>query len=209
MDTPPILVPQGAAPISIDRTFAHDRYILKRQLLKVVGAGFNIYDPSGTQVMQAIQKGFKLKEDIRIMTGPGFKQEQIGIFARQVIDFSAAYDVVDLTNNTKIGVFKRKGLNSMVRDEWVLMDPYEREVGTVIEDSLALALVRRLLSALVPQNYDLLVGGQRYVDLKQNFNPFSYHLNIVFEVPPQQFDRRIGIAAAVLLAAIEGRQRGG
>jgi hypothetical protein len=78
----------------------------------------------------------------------------------------------------------------------------------LIEDSLALALIRRLLTNLVPQNYDLLVGETRKVDLKQNFNPFSYHLGIEFFSPPQDFDRRMGLAGAVLLAAIEGRQAG-
>jgi uncharacterized protein YxjI len=209
METPPPATENLPVQPTLDRVFLHDRYLLKRQLLKLVGASFNLYDPSGTQVLQANQKGFKLKEDIRILGGAGLKEELVGIFARQVIDFSAAYDVVDLTTNTKIGAFRRKGFQSIVRDEWLVLDPWDREIGKVIEDSLALALVRRFLTALVPQNYDLLIGSGRAVDLKQNFNPFSYHLNVVFDVPATQFDRRIGLAAAVLLAAIEGRQKGG
>ena len=204
MDTPPTELLKTPEP---HPAFLHDRYLLKRQLLKLVGASFNLYDPGGTQVLQANQKGFKLKEDIRILGGPGLQQELVGIFARQIMDFSAAYDIVDLTTNTKIGAMRRKGLSSLVRDEWLVLDPWDREIGKVIEDSLALALVRRLLSNLVPQNYDLLLGSSRAVDLKQNFNPFSYHLNVIFEVPSAQFDRRMGVAAAVLLAAIEGRQR--
>lgn len=207
MDMPPV----GEAPVvarAENPVFLHDRYLLKRQLMKLIGASFNLYDPSGVQVLQANKKGFKLKEDIRILGGPGLQQELIGIFAKQVIDFSAGYDVVDLTTQTKIGSLRRKGLQSMLRDEWVVFDPWDREIGKVIEDSLALAIVRRLLTNLVPQNYDLLLGTTRAVDFKQNFNPFSYHLNVIFEVPHSQFDRRLGLAAAVLLAAIEGRQRG-
>jgi hypothetical protein len=206
METPPV-IPPTVATTGYDRSFAHDRYVLKRQLLKLVGAAFRIYDAGGTQVLQANQKGFKLKEDIRILGGPELKQELVGIFARNIVDFSAAYDVVDLVSNTKIGAFKRKGLNSLVRDEWIVMDPWDNEIGKVIEDNLGLALVRRFLTNLVPQNYDLLINGGRAVDLKQNFNPFTYHLNVIFEAPIGQFDRRMGIAAAVLLAAIEGRQR--
>ncbi len=205
MDTPSV----APYPRAQELAFSHDRYLLKRQLLKLIGSSFNIYDPSGTQVLQANQKGFKLKEDIRILGGPNLQQELVGIFARQVIDFSAAYDVVDLTNNTKIGALKRKGLKSMLRDEWVVMDPWDREFGSLHEDSMALALVRRFLTNIVPQNYDLTVNGGRVVDFKQNFNPFSYHLNIAFETPASNFDRRLGLAAAVLLAAIEGRQQAG
>lgn len=179
---------------------------LKRALLKMVGAKFHIHDAaSGQEVMVAEQKGFKLKEDIRISVNG---REEIGIFARQVMDFKGAYDVVDLTvqPNVRIGVLKRKGWKSMIRDEWVVCDAHEREAGIMIEDQIHLALIRRFLTNLVPQDFDMLIGGAKVMDLKQNFNPFTYHLNLYFMVPPEQFDRRLGVAAAVLLAAIEGRQ---
>lgn len=208
MDVPSRLNEQPPV-LATNSPFGHDQYLLKRQLLKVIGASFNIYNTAGVQVLQANQAGLKLKEDIRIMGGPGFTQELVGIFARQIIDFSAAYDIVDLTTNHKIGAMRRKGLvSTFVRDEWVLLDPWDKEYGVVQEDSVLLGMVRRLLTNLVPQNYDCVINGSRYVDIRQNFNPFSYHLNIVFEVPEHQFDRRIGMAAAVLLAAIEGRQKG-
>lgn len=209
MDTPPpVLVNQPPPTLALDRTLTQDQYVLKRKLLKLIGGQFNIYDGSGAQVLQANQKGFKLKEEITVCGGPDFKQALFGIYARQVIDLGATYDVRDLQTNAPIGSFRRKGFNSLVRDEWAVFDANGTQVGIVIEDSLALALVRRLLTNLVPQNYDLVIGDRRYVDLKQNFNPFTYHLNVIFEVPPQQFDRRLGLAAAILLAAIEGRQRG-
>lgn len=181
---------------------------LKRSLLKLIGAQFHIH-AAGTQqeLYLAIQKGFKLKEDIRISANG---QEVIGIFARQIIDFSAAYDIVDLTQPQpmRIGVLKRKGWkSSFVRDEWVVFDGNEVQIGELHEDSVMLGLVRRFLSNLVPQNYDLMIGDVKAVDLRQNFNPFSYHLNIDFLLPEAQFDRRIGLAAAVLIAAIEGKQR--
>jgi hypothetical protein len=43
--------------------------------------------------------------------------------------------------------------------------------------------------------------------LKQNFNPFSYELNVDFSMDiNHRLDRRIGLAAGILLAAVEGRQ---
>ncbi|HSI72360.1 MAG TPA: hypothetical protein VK934_04225 [Fimbriimonas sp.] len=185
-----------------------NQYTIKRHLMKMVGARFSIYGPGESLVLVADQKGFKLREEIRVFSDEALTRPVFGIFARQIIDFSAAYDVVDLVTNQKIAVYKRKGLRSIIQDEWILMDAYDKEVGTVIEDSLALALVRRFLTNLVPQNYDCLIQGQKIVDFRQNFNPFTYHLMVDFLTPPQQFDRRIGLAAAILLASIEGRQQG-
>lgn len=189
-------------------TFSSNHYVLKRKLLKLIGGTFHIFDASGVEVLRAEQKGFKLKEDIRLLGGPGLQQEMVGIFARQVMDFAAAYDVVDLQTNVKLGAFRRKGWSSIVRDEWHVLDIHDQQVGVMIEDDMTMALLRRFLSNLIPQNYDLKYGERRMADLKQNFNPFSYHLNVDFDVPADQFDRRMGLAGAVLLAAIEGRQSG-
>jgi hypothetical protein len=186
---------------------SYNEYTLKRHQLKMVGARFSIFGPGENLLFIADQKGFKLREEIRVFSDEGLTQPLFGIFARQILDFSAAYDVVDLLNNQKIGVYKRQGMKSMLQDEWVMMDAFDREVGIVKEDSLALALVRRFLTNLVPQNYDCLVQGQKMVDFRQNFNPFAYHLKVEFLAPPQHFDRRMGLAAAVLLGAIEGRQK--
>lgn len=175
--------------------------------MKLIGGRYSIYTADGRLAMIADQKGFKLKEEIRVYGDEGMTQPLFGIFARQIIDFSAAYDVVDLNTNQKIGALRRKGWHSMVRDEWIFLDTSDMEIGTMIEDSMALALLRRFLTNLIPQNYDALVNGQRVVDFKQSFNPFAYNLNIDFLVPMQNFDRRLGMAGAILLAAIEGRQK--
>lgn len=186
--------------------FQHNHYLLKRQFFKLLGENFRIYDPSGNLVLFSHQKAFKLREDIRIYGDEAKSHEFLSIKARQIIDWSAAYDVVDATNGEKVGAFKRKGWTSIVRDKWIVMDKEDREIGFIEEDQMMLALVRRFLTNLVPQNYDLVMGGQKAVDLKQRFNPFVYHMDIDFGTQQPLIDRRMGIAAGVLLAAVEGRQ---
>jgi hypothetical protein len=68
--------------------------------------------------------------------------------------------------------------------------------------------VRRfLLGAWLPQDYDLIVGDQRAADLRQRFNLFRYEMDLDFNQPAAaRLDRRLGIAAAILLAIIEGKQ---
>lgn len=103
---------------------------------------------------------------------------------------------------------RRKGLKSILRDEWEVLDVNDNVRGVLVEDSMGLALLRRFLTNLVPQNYDMLFGETRVGDFKQNFNPFTYELNIDFSMDTAgQVDRRLGIAAGILLAAVEGRQQ--
>jgi len=187
--------------------FQHPSYLLKRQVFAFAGT-FRFYDPSGNQVMFSQQKMFKLREDIRVYADENKTQEVLSIKARQIVDFSAAYDVVDTAMNQKIGVLRRKGWSSLLRDEWQVLDANDNQIGILFEDSMGLAMLRRfLLGSWLPQNYDLTLGEKRVADIKQNFNLFRYELNLDFSMDPaQQLDRRLGIAAGLLLAAIEGRQ---
>lgn len=187
-------------------SFQHSQYLLKRQVFAFTGK-FRFYDPSGNLVLYSEQKMFKLREDIRVYSDESKTQEVLMVKARQIIDFSAAFDVVDSATGQKLGALRRKGLASMLRDEWEILDISDNVIGKLFEDSMGLALARRFLSGLIPQNYDITIGTNRVADLKQNFNPFTYQLNIDFSVDiSNQMDRRMGIAAGILMAVIEGRQ---
>ena len=188
--------------------FQHQKYLLMRQVFALTGK-FRFYDPRENLVMFSEQKMFKLKEDIRVYDSPEKNQELLWIKARQVIDFSASYDVFDpLGGSSHIGVLRRKGWRSIARDEWQILGPQEYPLGIIIEDSLGYALLRRfLLGSLLPQNYDVLVDNQRVADLHQRFNIFRYEMDI--DLRPDivgQLDPRLAIAAALLLGTIEGKQ---
>ena len=187
--------------------FQFSSYLLRRQAIALTGK-FRFYDPAGRLVLFSEQKMFRLREDIRVYDGEDKAQEVLNIKARQIIDFSAAYDVVDPALNQKVGVLRRKGLHSLLRDEWEVLDANDNVIGQLFEDSAGLALLRRLLlGTLLPQNYDITVGNARVADLKQRFNPFRYELDLDFSMDTGRLlDRRVGIAAGILLAAVEGKQ---
>lgn len=188
-------------------TFQHDQYLLKRQVFALTGK-LRFYDPQGNLVLFSEQKMFKLREDIRIYADEQKSREVLSIKARQIIDFSAAYDVVDSASGQKVGALRRKGLKSILRDEWEVLDTNDQVVGMLFEDNMTQAMLRRLLlGSLLPQNYDMTMGDQRVADLKQRFNLFRYELDLDFSMDTaRRLDRRIGVAAAVLLAIIEGKQ---
>jgi uncharacterized protein YxjI len=187
--------------------FQFPTYLLRRQAIALTGK-FRFYDPAGRLVMFSEQKMFKLREDIRVYADENKSQEVLSVKARQIMDFSAAYDVVDTAMNQKVGALRRRGLQSILRDEWEVLDANDNVIGKLFEDSVGLALLRRLLlGSLLPQNYDIAFGETRVADLKQNFNLFRYELNLDFSMDTtQRLDRRLGIAAGLLLAVVEGKQ---
>lgn len=187
--------------------FQSNQYLLKKQAIALTGV-FRIYNDTEQLVLYSRQKMFRLREDIRVYSDESMSQELLYIQARNIIDFSAAYDVIDSLSQTKVGALRRRGWRSIMRDQWEVLDAYDQPLGMMQEDSPGRALLRRmLLGSLLPQDYDVLFGEQRVADLRQKFNLLRYELVLDFNEDLQRrFDRRLGIAAGILLAAIEGRQ---
>lgn len=192
--------------MSADR-FQLDQYLIRRKVLKLFGGAFHIYDAEGNVVFYSKMKAFKLKEDIRLFTGEDMREEILTIHARHAFDISTTYDVLDAMTRTKVGALQRKGLRSLLRDEWTIMDAQDREIGVIREDSTLMAILRRFLTNLIPQKFSVEMDGTQVCSIVQNFNPFVLKLTVDFSVDPRrQLDRRLGIAAGILLSAIEGRQ---
>lgn len=189
--------------------FADDDYLIRQKVFTLLHAKFHVYDSQERVVLFSQQKAFKLKEDIRVYADESKAEERLLIQARQIIDFSAAYDVVDARESRKIGALRRQGWQSMLRDSWEFLDERDRPVAKIEEDSMALALVRRFITNLIPQSFRVSANGQTLATYKQMFNPFISKLRVHLEPGAREvLDPRLFLAAGILLIAIEGRQRG-
>lgn len=177
----------------------------------MLGGAFRIYDANENLLFYSKQKAFKLKEDIRLFTGEDMAHEVLRIGARNILDLSATYDVYDSPTNQKLGALKRRGLKSMLQDEWAILDAQDREIGLIQEDSTALALIRRFIemaSLFIPQSFHVTVGNRPVAIFKQTANPFLGRIDLDYSPDVGGvLDRRLGLAAAVLMCAIEGKQR--
>lgn len=182
-------------------------YRIRRKVLKILGASFHVYDPDDNVIAFNSQKAFKLKEDIRVYADESKSKEILSIQARQIVDFAGGYDVIDTESGRKVGAVRRKGFSSIVRDSWELLDEDDRPIAKLAEDSVMLALVRRFLSNLVPQKFEIRdESGAVHATLKVAFNPFVYNLHVHI-APDSPLPPRLVFATAVLIAAIEGRQQ--
>jgi len=186
---------------------AQAQFLIRRKIFKFFGAAFHIYNANEEVIGYCKQKAFKLKEDIRVYTDETLQTEYLQIHARSIIDFSAAYDVIDGATGERIGVMRRKGWASMLRDSWEMLDAREQVIGQIQEDSMLGALLRRLLSNLIPQAFHLTdQDGVEVARFKQNFNPFVYKLGVTISDGCPHNPLLI-LGAGVLIAAIEGRQK--
>ncbi len=191
--------------------FSHSQYTIRQKVFKIFGEAFHVYAPDGSLLMYSKQKAFRLKEDMRIYTDESMQTPLLTIMARSIIDFGATYDVVDARTNQPVGALRRRGLRSMLRDEWLVLDAGGGEVGRVIEDSMIAALARRFVEvvALVfPQKFHVEIAGRTVATYQQNFNPFVRKLQVNIAADGYGvIDPRLGVAIGILLAAIEGKEQ--
>jgi len=174
--------------------FTVNKYYAKKKLLKLFGGEVRIYDENRTNLLFFVkQKAFKLKEDITVFADESQSRPLLKIQARSILDFGTTYDVTDVVTNQKVGAIRRKLLKSILRDEWAILDASDKEFGTVSEDSMLMALLRRFLSNLIPQHFAMTVGGTQVGDLKQTWNPFVPQFNVDFSMDSGRLDRRLGI----------------
>lgn len=181
------------------------RYVANKALFSFMGNAFRILGPEGNLRFYVKQKAFKLKEEITVYGDEKQSDAILGIQARGIGDFSGTYDVSDKKSGEKVGALRREGLKSMLRDEWTILDTAGGNLGKVQEDSGGMALLRRFLP-IIPQSFKVWVGDKEVGSIKQRFNPFQIIYDVDLEASGGLLDPRVGVAAVVLLLAIEGRQ---
>ena len=195
----------------MEHLFESDAYMVRQKVMKILGEEFHIYSDESMRSMIGYSKmaALKLKEDIRVYSDESKSTELLIIKQKGILDFTGGFSIVDGQTGESLGTLRRKGMKSIIRDSWVLMDQKENVVGSLGEESGGLALIRRFipyLHILFPQQFHLRVNGTRgTVKYTQKMNPFVHKL-LVSGVKSSGIDPRIAAAAAILLIAIEGRQ---
>lgn len=192
---------------SLDPAFRHNHYLFRRKVFKLFGGAFYVYDENRNLLMHSKQKAFRLREDFRVYAAGRGMEELLTIKTSQILDIGATYSVQDGTTGETIGSIRRKGLSSIVRDEWIFLSNDGREVGRLTEKSMSGAILSRLVN-LVPQTYVVMsADGREVAQIRQHFNPVVLKYDMTIVDPEPSIDRRLLISSGILLAGIEQRQR--
>ncbi len=185
--------------------FTDTKYFAKRKFWAVAGQ-VHIWDSSNNLVCYVKQKLFKLREDLTVYNDEKMTEPVLNIKARQIIDFSAAYDIVDVATGEKVGALKRKGMKSLIKDEWIIMDTDDRQIALMGEETTGGAIASRMIN-LIPQTYVIRMADEIIARFKQQVALAVHKFDIEFmDDGGSKMDRRLGMGALMLLLLIEGRQ---
>ncbi|MEU2612948.1 hypothetical protein ABZ570_15420 [Micromonospora sp. NPDC007271] len=156
----------------------------------------------GALLAFAQQKRMAFKEQVTIYTDDSKQHPLLGFKARQVLDLGATYDVTDHAG-TPIGLFRKDFAQSLLRSTWHVEQAGLPQV-TGQERSLPVALLRRFVDSLswLPYHFDFVAGGQPVFTVVKKWGLRDRYL---VEIQHPQIDRRLVIAMAVALDALQSR----
>ena len=180
--------------------------LLVRQRIRLMVNQYEIHAarPDGSEgelLAFAQQKRLAFKEQVTLYTDDTKQQPVLSFKARQVIDLGATYDVTDAAG-APVGTFKKDFKASLLRSTWHVEQP---GVGVAIgqERSMPVAILRRLLNlAWLPYHFDFAINGQPAFSVVKKWGLRDRY---VVDVHQPQLDRRLVIAMAVALDALQSR----
>jgi len=190
---------QRAAQMTMaQQLFADHHFTIKQKLISVAHKYF-VRDSAGQLVAFVHQKMFKLKEDIRIYSDESKTTEIMRIQQANILDFSGSFQVIDSQTGELVGILKRKGLKSMLKDEWKILDAYQNEMGLVKEQGGIIWLLRRFKFKFIPYKYFIHIGGQGCGTVKEKFQIIgdTYFLDIDPNCP--HLDHRLAVAICLMM----------
>jgi len=202
--------------MSQDR-FAHDRFVIEQLIRPMV----NLYQvtplaagemPVGGPIAFVRQKRMAIKEDIRFYADEQETEELFRIKARSIFDIgSARYDVAD-AQGTPIGVLEHVFGKSLLRSTWRVTDADGGEVMMAQERSVPMAIARRIVDFVpygelvpIPYNFDLVMDGKVIGHMNRKFQIRDRYVLDLSGDHDRRLDRRMAIALAVGLDALQNR----
>lgn len=103
--------------------------------ISTLSSDFNITDRQGNYVAYVRQKIFKLKDDVIVFNDETKSQELFRIKANQWIDFNASFSMTDLVNGKNYGRLARKGMRSIWKSHYDVLDENNQPKYFITEDN--------------------------------------------------------------------------
>ena len=176
-------------------------YIIRRKFWSVFERVFRVFTGDGQLIMYIQHPLFKLREEFMVYADEAKTRPLLLVKSRQVIAINFSYDVSDAQNGRLLGSVQKKGLRSIVRDKFIILDPMGTEVGYAEEQGAA--LLRRFFP-LLTSKHAIFVNGQQVAFIRQRFRFFTKEFTV--DTQPTSVDPRFVLAVALLALIAEARR---
>jgi uncharacterized protein YxjI len=157
------------------------------------------------------QKKLSIREEIRFFADESETDELFRMKARQVFDVRGRYDITT-PDGARIGVLEKVFGVSLLRSTWKVHDANEQQIALAQEKSVPVALFRRVIDfvpygefAPVLFQFTILMDGREVGELRRPIGVRDRYTLRLGGDPDRRIDRRVAIALAIGLDALQSR----
>jgi hypothetical protein len=177
------------------------KYRIKRPFWSFFERTFRVFTMDGQLTMFVRHPLLKLREEFMVYADEAQQQPLLRIKARQMIAINFSFDITDALTGQLLGTVEKRGLRSLFRDKFLIMDAVGTEIGYAEEQGAA--LLRRMFPLLTSKHAIFMHGAQAGF-VRQIFRFFTKEFEV--EVAPSAADPRFVLAVALLALMQEARR---
>jgi hypothetical protein len=176
-------------------------YIIRRKFWSVLERVFRVFTGDGQLIMYIQHPLLKLREEFMVYADEARTRPLLLVKSRQIIAINFSYDVSDAQTGDLLGSVQKRGLRSIIRDKFIILDALGTEIGYAEEQGFA--LLRRLFPLLLSK-HAIFVGGDQVAMIRQRFRLFTKEFTV--DTRPSSVDPRFVLAVALLALIGEARR---
>jgi uncharacterized protein YxjI len=180
---------------------SQSRYRIKRRFWSVFERVFRVFTLDGQLIMLVKHPVFRLREEFMVFADEGATQPILRIKSRQMVAINFSYDVTDAATGELLGTVQNRGLRSIVRDRFLILDAQGNEMGYMEEQGAS--ILRRFLPILTSK-HAIFMGGRQAAYIRQIFRFFTKEFEV--ELAADAVDPRFVLACALLALIAEARR---
>jgi hypothetical protein len=197
---------------STDRFFVQQRFTPLVNLYRISTVGPDGRS-AGSELVHVRQKRLKVREQIDFFADADEKVPILRIKAHSVFEMRGRYDVIT-PDGIVAGQLQKQFARSLLRSTWTVLDGQGRDIATAQEQSVPVAILRRLWDFVpvvgevplpIPFHFDLLVGDHRIGEYRRLIGLRDRYLLDLSGDPERRLDRLVAVALTVALDALQDR----
>lgn len=184
---------QASGPSALQR-FSHSSYTLVRPLFSWRRV-YRVFAPDGSLSAFVEQPWFRLRTELTIYADEEMSQPILLIKNRRFAAVNMEHDLFDAISGQRLGVVRTRGLRSLFRDTWDILDADERPAGLMIEDGQY--WLRRVFR-FIPGRHRIELGGREVARIEQQFRFFRRVFDLTLLPVEDPIEPRFAIACALI-----------
>jgi hypothetical protein len=181
--------------------WSQSRYRIKRRFWSFFERTFRVFTLDGQLIMLVRHPVLRFREEFTVHADEARTVPLLRVKSRQIIAINFTFDIVDAATGAPLGSVQKRGVRSLVRDRFVILDPDGNEVGMMEEQG---ASILRRFFPILTSRHSVFLHGREAAHLRQIFRLFTKEFEV--ELAPGLADPRFVLACALLALMAEARR---